>query len=50
MILRRQAIAAPEADVRQEFKWLARIALLCAKLAPKQRRRLGYASASRYLP
>jgi hypothetical protein len=41
MMLRRKAIAAPDDVSRQELDRLARIALLCAKLAAKQRRERG---------
>jgi hypothetical protein len=41
MDLRRQAIAAPTETERQELGRLAGIALLCAKLAAKQRRSRG---------
>jgi len=41
MMLRRQALEAPDEACRQEFERLARIAILCAKLAAKQRRSRG---------
>jgi hypothetical protein len=38
MMLRRQAMAALDEAKRQELERLARVALLCAKLAARQRR------------
>jgi hypothetical protein len=39
MMLRRQAIAAPDDVSRQELEPLARIALLCARMAAQQQRK-----------
>jgi hypothetical protein len=39
MELRRKAIAAPDDVSRQELERLARIALLCARMAAQQQRK-----------
>jgi hypothetical protein len=39
MVLRRQALEAPDEACRQELERLARIALLCAHIAAQQQRK-----------